>query len=61
MHSNGDCTTVRYHTKIYKSWQKNCVFRDYLGLYRQIMEFKYNQAYKRTKTGNSRVLRLLLI
>ena len=26
-HSNGDCTTVRYHTKTYESWQKNCVFR----------------------------------
>ena len=26
MHSNGNCTTVRYHTKNYESWQKNCVF-----------------------------------
>ena len=51
MHSNGDCTDVRYHTKIYESWQKNCVFRLYLDLARQIMEFKYKQAYKMIKTG----------
>ena len=31
-HSNGDCTTVRYHTKNYGSWQENCVFRLSLGL-----------------------------
>ena len=50
-HSNGDCTTVRYHTKIFESWQKNCVFRLSLGLSRQIMEFKYKQAYKMIETG----------
>ena len=31
-HSNGDCTTVRYPTKNYESWQKNFVFRLSLGL-----------------------------
>ena len=51
MHSNGDCTTIRYHTKIYESWQKNCVFRLSLGLFTQIMEFKYKQAYKMIETG----------
>ena len=50
-HSNGDCTTVRYHTKTYKSWQKNCVVRLSLGLSTQIMEFKYKQAYKMIETG----------
>ena len=51
MHSNGDCTTVRYHRKIYESWQKNCVFRFSLGLFTQIMDFKYKQAYKMIETG----------
>ena len=51
MHSNGDCTTVRYHRKLYESWQKNCVFRLSLGLFTQIMEFKYKQAYKMIETG----------
>ena len=51
MHSNGDCTTVRYHRKIYESWQKNCVFRLSLGLFTQIMAFKYKQAYKMIETG----------
>ena len=50
-HSNGDCTTVRYHTKIYESWQENCVFRLSLGLSIQIMEFKYKEAYKMIETG----------
>ena len=31
-HSNGDFTTVRHHTKFYEFWQKNCVFRLFLGL-----------------------------
>ena len=51
MHSNGDCTTVRYHTKISESWQKNCIFRLSLGLSTQIMEFKYKQSYKMIETG----------
>ena len=51
MHSNEDCTTVRYHTKNYESWQKNCVFRLSLGLFTQIMDFKYKQAYKMIETG----------
>ena len=51
MRSNGDCTSVRYHTKIYENWQKNCVFRLSLGLSTQIKEFKYKQAYKLIETG----------
>ena len=51
MHSNGDCTNVRYHRKIYESWQKNCVFRLSLGLFTQIMEFRYKQVYKMIATG----------
>ena len=51
MHCNGDCTTVRHHTKIYASWQKNCFFRLSLALSTQIMEFKYKQAYKTIETG----------
>ena len=51
MHSNGDCTTVRYHTKISESCQKNCVFRISLGLSTQIMDFKYKQAYKMIEIG----------
>ena len=50
-HSNGDCTTVRNHTKINENWQKNCVFRLSLGLSTQTMEFKYKQAYKMIETG----------
>ena len=50
MHSNGDCTTVKYHTKIYESWPKNCDFRLSLGLFTQIMEFKYKQANKMIET-----------
>ena len=51
MHSNGNCTTVRYHTKLYESWQKKCVFRLSLGLSTQNMEFKYKQANKKIETG----------
>ena len=51
MHSNGDCTTVGYHTKTYESWQNNCVVRLSLGLSTQIMEFKHKQAYKMIETG----------
>ena len=51
MHSNGDCTTVRYHTKNFQNWQKNCVFRLSLVLFTQIMEFQYKQAYKTIETG----------
>ena len=51
MHSNGDCTTVKYHTKKFESWQKNCVFRLSLGLFTQIKEFKYKQANKMIETG----------
>ena len=51
MHSIGDCTTVKYHTKIYQSWQKNCGFRLSLDLFTQIMELKYKQASKMFETG----------
>ena len=51
MLSNGDCTTVKHHTKIFESWQKNCVFRLSLGLFSQIMEFKCKQANKMIETG----------
>ena len=51
IHSNGVCTTVRYHTKTCKRWQINCVFRPSVGLSTQIMEFEYKQAYTRIETG----------
>ena len=51
MHSNGDCTTVTYHTKIYENWQKNWFFRLSLGLSTQILKVEYKQAYKMIETG----------
>ena len=51
MHSNGVCTTVRYHTKLCESWQMNWVFRLSLGLSTQILEFEYKQAYKMIEAG----------
>ena len=51
MHSNEVCTTVRYHTEACESWQICCVFRPFLGLSTQIMEFKCKQAYKMIETG----------
>ena len=50
-HSNGVCTTIRYHTEKWESWQIDCVFRLSLGLFTLIMEFKYKQAYKMIERG----------
>ena len=43
--------TVRYYNKFVKVDKKNGVFRLFLGLSTQIMEFEYKQANKMIETG----------